>query len=176
MTSETAKNRLHLAGLEDLSEDEEDNLDMVSSHSGDLSTTTRDLESAQHGISEEAREMRDTVIKKEEKAVRRSRALVGTAVALCAIAVTVAVFIISKASDQNSFEIEYEGIVKDIKALVRWEVRYNFALMEQLSSSVTISAGYLNSEFPYHTEPKYEITGGFVDGMGGSKSSVFICC
>ena len=175
MTSETAKNRLHLASLEDLSEVEEDNIDMVSSHSGDKSTTTRDLESA-HGISEEAREMQDTVIKKEEKAVRRSRALVGTAVALCAIAVTVAVFIISKASDQNSFEIEYEGIVKDVKTLVRWEVRYNFALMEQLSSSVTISAGYLNSKFPYHTEPKYEITGGFVDGMGGSKLFVFICC
>ena len=45
--------------------------------------------------------------------------------------------------------------------------------MEQLSSSVTISAGYLNSTFPFHTEPKYEITGGFVDGMGGIMSAAF---
>ena len=174
MTFESAENRLRLAGLEDMSEGGEDDTGMLSSQSGDMTTTVRDLENGRGGISEEAREMRDTVIKKEEKAVRRSRTLVGIAVALCAVAVTVAVFFISKASDQNSFEIEYEGIVKDVKTLVRWEVRYNFALMEQLSSSVTISAGYLNSEFPYHTEPKYEITGGFVDGMGGSKLFVFI--
>lgn len=28
--------------------------------------------------------------------------------------------------------MQYDGFVKDIKALVKWEVRYNFALMEQL--------------------------------------------
>jgi hypothetical protein len=28
--------------------------------------------------------------------------------------------------------LQYEGYVKDIMALVIWEVRYNFALMEQL--------------------------------------------
>ena len=57
--------------------------------------------------------------------------------------------------------------------MVRWEVRYNFALMEQLSASITIAAAYLNSTFPYHTEPQYEITGGFVDGMGGIMSAAF---
>ena len=69
--------------------------------------------------------------------------------------------------------IKYEGIVKDVKTVVRWEVRYNFALMEQLSASITIAAAYLNSTFPYHTEPQYEITGGFVDGMGGIMSAAF---
>lgn len=45
--------------------------------------------------------------------------------------------------------------------------------MEQLSASITIAAGYLNHSFPFHTEPKYEITGGFVDGMGGIMSAAF---
>ena len=58
-------------------------------------------------------------------------------------------------------------------SLVQWEVRYNFALMEQLSSQVTIAAGLMNSSFPFHTEPQYEMTGGFVDGMGGIMSAAF---
>jgi hypothetical protein len=28
---------------------------------------------------------------------------------------------------------QFDGIVRDIRALVRWEVRYNFALTEQLA-------------------------------------------
>jgi len=169
MSSEHVKNLLLSEdGLHDLSEgDEED--PMASSCSGDHSTYAPDT----GGEPDEAKEMRETVIKKEEKAVNRSRVLVGIAVTLCAVAVTVAVYFISKQSDQTSFEIEYEGIVKDVKSLVRWETRYNFALMEQLSSSITIAAGYLNSTFPYHTEPKYEISGGFVDGMGGIMSAAF---
>jgi hypothetical protein len=31
----------------------------------------------------------------------------------------------------------------------------------------------LNSTFPFHTEPQYEISGGFVDGMGGVMSAAF---
>jgi hypothetical protein len=30
-----------------------------------------------------------------------------------------------------------------------------------------------NSTFPYHTEPEFEITGGFVDGMAGIMSAAF---
>jgi hypothetical protein len=30
-----------------------------------------------------------------------------------------------------------------------------------------------NSTFPYHTDPEFEITGGFVDGMGGVMASAF---
>jgi hypothetical protein len=36
------------------------------------------------------------------------------------------------------------------------------------SASITIAAGLKGSTFPFHTEPQYEITGGFVDGMGMS--------
>ena len=34
------------------------------------------------------------------------------------------------------------------------------------SSQITIDAGLMNHTFPFHTEPQFEITGGFVDGMG----------
>lgn len=67
--------------------------------------------------------------------------------------------------------MQYEGYIKDILALVIWEVRYNFALMEQLSASITIGAHLLNSTWPYHMEPEVEITAGFVDGMGGIMSA-----
>lgn len=53
-----------------------------------------------------ARELRETVIKKEESAVKRSRTYVGLAIAICAIAVSVAVYILAKKSDQHSFELE----------------------------------------------------------------------
>jgi hypothetical protein len=45
--------------------------------------------------------------------------------------------------------------------------------MEQLSSSVTIASHLRGSIFPYHTDPEFEITGGFVDGMGGIMSAAY---
>jgi hypothetical protein len=38
------------------------------------------------------------------------------------------------------------------------------------SASITVAAGLRGSTFPFHTEPQYEITGGFVDGMGTSSN------
>ena len=38
---------------------------------------------------------------------------------------------------------------------------------------MTIASHLLNTTFPFHTEPEYEITGGFVDGMGGIMSVAF---
>jgi hypothetical protein len=52
-------------------------------------------------------------------------------------------------------------------SLVIWEIRSNFALMEQLSASITIASHLKGSVFPNHTDPEFEITGGFVDGMSG---------
>ncbi|CAB9524999.1 Receptor-type guanylate cyclase gcy [Seminavis robusta] len=159
--------------LQERYRDEDDfDEDIEGSSSGQSATTfsNRDLE---RGGSDGAKELRDTVIKNEERAVKRSRCLVGTGIAICALAISIAVYLIAKRSDQSSFELEYEGIIKDVQTLVRWEVRYNFALVEQLSSSISIAAGYLNSSFPFHTEPQYEISGGFVDGMGGIMSAAF---
>lgn len=138
--------------------------DEASSSSGHLTGgSTHDFEA----------ELRRKILREEERNVRRARILVGIAFVTCAAAITCAVYFFTKQSDQYAFENEYEGYVKDIKALVRWEVRYNFALMEQLSASVTIAAHLKGSTFPNHTEPQFEITGGFVDGMGGIMSGGF---
>jgi hypothetical protein len=53
-----------------------------------------------------AKELRETVIKTEESAVNKSRILVGSAILSCAIAVTVAVYLIAKRSDHVRFELE----------------------------------------------------------------------
>lgn len=72
-----------------------------------------------------------------------------------------------------SRRVQYRGFVSDIISLVQWENQYNFALMEQLAASVTSAAKMTNSSFPYITLPFYEITGGFVDGMGGILTASF---
>ena len=53
-----------------------------------------------------ARELKETIIKKEEGNVRKSRWLVGLAMTICAVAVTVATYVLAKRSDQHSFELE----------------------------------------------------------------------
>jgi hypothetical protein len=45
--------------------------------------------------------------------------------------------------------------------------------MEQLSASITIASHLKGTTFPYHTDPEFEITGGFVDGMGGIMSAAY---
>lgn len=70
-------------------------------------------------------------------------------------------------------QFQYDGFVSDIVSLVHWENQYNFALMEQLAASVTSAALMTNATFPYLTQPHFEITGGFVDGMGGIMSASF---
>ena len=62
---------------------------------------------------------------------------------------------------------QYHGFVKNIEALVVWEVRYNMALLQQLSGTTTSTALMTDQTFPNVTQPHFEITGGFVDGMGG---------
>jgi hypothetical protein len=45
--------------------------------------------------------------------------------------------------------------------------------MQQLSASVTASAQMTNSEFPYLTQDYFEISGGYVDGLGGIMAAAF---
>jgi hypothetical protein len=45
--------------------------------------------------------------------------------------------------------------------------------MEQMSASVTASANMSGAVLPYLTQPFFEISGGYVDGMGGIISVVF---
>jgi hypothetical protein len=55
---------------------------------------------------EDDKEMKDRIIKKEEKAVRNARLLVITAIIACAVAVTTAIYIFASKSDETTFELE----------------------------------------------------------------------
>ena len=49
--------------------------------------------------------------------------------------------------------------------IVQWETQYNFALLHQLSASVTSTAIMTGAVFPNLTQQFFEITDGYVDGM-----------
>ena len=67
----------------------------------------------------------------------------------------------------------YENFASEIIASIQWEVQYNFALMQQLSASVTAAASMTGQSFPNLTQPYFEITGGYADGLGGIMSAAF---
>jgi hypothetical protein len=68
---------------------------------------------------------------------------------------------------------QYNGFATNIVALVLLEVQFNFALMQQMSASVTASALMTGAIFPNLTQPYFEISAGYVDGMGGIMSVAF---
>ena len=78
-----------------------DNTDNPSSSS----FTGGDAESGTGG-SVQTKDLRDTIIKNEEKSVRKARCLVGFAVIACAIAVSVLVYVFAKKGDLKSFELQ----------------------------------------------------------------------
>jgi hypothetical protein len=55
---------------------------------------------------QEDKEMKDRIIKKEEKAVRNSRWLAITAIIACAVAVSTAIYFFAKKNDHDTFELE----------------------------------------------------------------------
>jgi hypothetical protein len=55
---------------------------------------------------QEDKEMKDDIIKDEERAVRNARLMVIAAIIACAVAVTTAIYIFAKKSDQDTFERE----------------------------------------------------------------------
>lgn len=50
--------------------------------------------------------------------------------------------------------------MENIIALVQWEVKYNFALMQQFSAVVTTAGLMTNAVYPNLTMNEFEITGG----------------
>ena len=70
--------------------------------------TVKDIDSLESGSrrSDDSRNVREGIIKEEERAVRRAKFFVGFAVMACAVAVFLAVFFLNKKSDLQSFEIE----------------------------------------------------------------------
>ena len=105
--------------------------------------------------------------KKEEELVFFIRVLILVVIICSAVAVTIAVYFFATSADNTTFELEYHGYVNDIHSLVLWEVRYNMALVQQLGATTTSAALMTGQTFPNVTQPHFEITGGFVDGMGG---------
>ncbi|KAL3920659.1 MAG: hypothetical protein SGILL_003151 [Bacillariaceae sp.] len=150
----------------------------TSGHEAKDSTKTSDNLSLSHSnddVSDAAsstknrveKEMQNSIAKKEERMVFIVRVLVFLAILCSAVAVSTAVYFFAAASDTSLFEVEYSGYVKDIHALVQWEAKYNMALLQQLGGTTTSTALITNQEFPYVTQQHFEVTGGFVDGMGG---------
>jgi hypothetical protein len=68
---------------------------------------------------------------------------------------------------------QYDGYVRDISVTVQWEVKYNMAIMEQLSASVTAAAVMTGAVMPNLTIPFFEIDGGYTDGLGGIMTVVY---
>ena len=64
-----------------------------------------DVESGS-GRSEESKDIRESIIRKEERAVQQAKCFVAFSVMACAVAVFVAVYFLTKKSDDRSFEIE----------------------------------------------------------------------
>jgi hypothetical protein len=58
------------------------------------------------GNAQEDKDMKDRIIKDEERAVRNARLLVIAAILVCAVAVTTAIYIFAKKSDEDTFELE----------------------------------------------------------------------
>jgi hypothetical protein len=77
-----------------------DNTDLHSSSS----VTAGDVESGNGSV--QTKDLRDTIIKSEEKSVKKARRLVGFAVIACAITVSVLVYFFAKKGDQESFELQ----------------------------------------------------------------------
>jgi hypothetical protein len=68
---------------------------------------------------------------------------------------------------------QYKSFVASIFSQVQWNIKFNFALMQQMSASVTSSAITTGSVFPYLTQKNFEIAGGYAVGMGGIMSVAF---
>jgi len=82
-------------------------------------------------------------------------------------------FVFSIITNHCIFLLQYKKFVKDITSLMTWEVKNNFALMGQLAASITSAARLSNSSFPYLTNPEFEISGGYLDGLSGMISVIF---
>ncbi|KAG7352535.1 adenylate/guanylate cyclase [Nitzschia inconspicua] len=113
------------------------------------------------------------IARKEERNVRMIRLITIAAVFICATSVSLLVYYFATGADFQEFEIEYNLLVREIHNLVVWEVQYNYALVQQLCGTITSKSLMSNQIFPNVTLPDFEITGGFVDGMGGIMMALF---
>lgn len=113
------------------------------------------------------------IAQSEERHVKIIRAVTLSFILFSAITVSLIVFYFAKNFDKYEFESQYEAFVESIQDDVQWEVKYNFALLQQLSSIITSEILVSNQTAPFITLPSFEVTGGFADGMGGLVAVVF---
>jgi hypothetical protein len=85
-------------------EKKDDSMDEESSWSKSHQTVSGS--SPEGDDAQEDKEMKDRIIKKEEKAVRNARLLVIMAILTCAVAVSTAIYVFASKSDQTTFELE----------------------------------------------------------------------
>jgi hypothetical protein len=88
-------------------EDKDDIGDKYEESSCSESNQTAPVESSPAGDdAQEDKEMKNHIIKREEKAVRNARLLVAAAITVCAVAVSAAIYIFASSSDQATFELD----------------------------------------------------------------------
>ena len=115
-------------------------------------------------------DLRDKLIRNEERAVVKTRIIVAVVLVICAASVSAVVYLFASTSEQSNFMLSFNGHAAAITSTVQWEIQYNFALMQQVSAAMTSSALMMNSSFPYMTHPSFEVSAGYADGMGGIMS------
>lgn len=102
---------------------------------------------------------KSSIARREDKIVTIVRALVLIAIVGSAVAVSVAVWFFATGNEKATYELEYEGYVKDIESLVVWEVKYNMALVQQLGGTTTSAALMTQQTFPNVVRVKESIDG-----------------
>jgi hypothetical protein len=63
--------------------------------------------------------------------------------------------------------------VQNIQWLDSDSLFYHSHTQSHQSATITIASHLKGTTFPFHTEPEFEIAGGFVDGMGGIMAAAF---
>jgi hypothetical protein len=87
-------------------QDDKDDIDIYEESSCSESSQTVPGLPQEEEEAQKDKEMKDRIIRKEEKAVRNARLLVIAAVIACAVAVSTAIYIFASKSDQSAFELE----------------------------------------------------------------------
>ena len=87
-------------------EDGKDDIDICEESSFSESQNVTGGSSSGRDHAQQDKEMKNRIIRKEEKAVRNARLLVIAAVIACAVAVSTAIYIFASNSDQTTFELE----------------------------------------------------------------------
>jgi hypothetical protein len=87
-------------------QDDKDDIDIYEESSYSESQRAMPGSSPEGDDVQEDKEMKNRIIRKEEKDVRNARLLLIAAVMACAVAVSVAIYIFASRSDQSTFELE----------------------------------------------------------------------